>query len=105
MALELNEKNFDEEVLQSDIPVMVDFWAAWCGPCRMLAPVVEQLAEDFEGRVKVAKLNVDEAQSVAAKYRVASIPTIIFFKNGEIVNQLVGARPLEELQASLEELL
>lgn len=103
MVHELNEKNFEAEVLQSDIPVLVDFWAAWCGPCRMVAPVVERLAEDYEGRVKVAKVNVDEEQTLAANYRVASIPMLFVFKNGEVVNQLVGARPYEELAAALDE--
>lgn len=103
MVHELNEKNFEAEVLQSDIPVLVDFWAAWCGPCRMVAPVVERLAEDYDGRVKVAKVNVDEEQTLAANYRVASIPMLFIFKNGEVVNQLVGARPYEELAAALDE--
>lgn len=103
MVHELNEKNFEAEVLQSDIPVLVDFWAAWCGPCRMVSPVVERLAEDYDGRVKVAKVNVDEEQTLAANYRVASIPMLFIFKNGEVVNQLVGARPYEELAAALDE--
>ncbi len=103
MVHELNEKNFEAEVLQSDIPVLVDFWAAWCGPCRMVAPVLERLAEDYDGRVKVAKVNVDEEQTLAANYRVASIPMLFIFKNGEVVNQLVGARPYEELAAALDE--
>lgn len=103
MVHELNEKNFEAEVLQSDIPVLVDFWAAWCGPCRMVAPVVERLAEDYDGRVKVAKVNVDEEQTLAANYRVASIPMLFIFKNGEVVSQLVGARPYEELAAALDE--
>lgn len=103
MVHELNEKNFEAEVLQSDIPVLVDFWAAWCGPCRMVAPVVERLAEDYKGRVKVAKVNVDEEQTLAANYRVASIPMLFVFKDGEVVNQLVGARPYEELAAALDE--
>lgn len=97
----ITEQNFESEVLQSDKPVLVDFWATWCGPCRMLAPVIAELAEEYEGRVKVGKVNVDEQQALAIRYRVSSIPTVIVFKNGEAVASSVGVRP----KAQLEELL
>ena len=89
----INKDNFEQEVLQSDIPVLVDFWATWCGPCRMVAPIVAEIAEEMAGKVKVCKVDVDENQELAMKYRVASIPTLIVFKNGEAVTGMVGARP------------
>lgn len=98
MALQLNSDNFELEVLKSDLPVMVDFWAQWCGPCRMLTPTIEALAKEYQGRVKVCKLNVDDAQDIAAKYQVMSIPTILLFNKGKIVNQTVGAVPKEKLE-------
>jgi thioredoxin 1 len=90
MALTLTENNFESEVLNSKIPVLVDFWAPWCGPCRSMAPVIEDLAKEFEGKVKVGKVNVDENRNLAGTYGIMSIPTLIFFKNGEKVDQLVG---------------
>ncbi|MHB1459750.1 MAG: thioredoxin [Armatimonadota bacterium] len=89
----VNAQNFDQEVLQSDIPVIVDFWAPWCGPCRMLAPVLEQVAEAVDGKVKVVKLNTDEEQAIAGKYGIQGIPTMILFKNGEAVSRQVGLAP------------
>ena len=89
----INKDNFEQEILQSDIPVLVDFWATWCGPCRMVAPIVAEIAEEMAGKVKVCKVDVDENQELAMKYRVASIPTLIVFKNGEAVTGMVGARP------------
>lgn len=102
-AIALNEKNFEQEVLQSDIPVLVDFWAPWCGPCRMIAPTIEQLAEELAGQAKVCKLNVDESTGLAARYSVTSIPTIIIFKNGQIVDRYVGAQSKERLRDALIE--
>lgn len=98
----LTEENFEQEVLKSDVPVLVDFWAEWCGPCRAVAPMIEQLAEEFEGRAKICKLNVDEQGGLASKYRIMSIPTIILFKAGEIVKTIVGGRPKTEFTNLIE---
>lgn len=95
MALELTEDVFQEKVLQSDKPVLVDFWATWCGPCRMLSPVIEQLHNDFEGKAVVAKVDVDNNQKIAAEYGIRSIPTVLIFKNGEVVDKVVGVSPKE----------
>ena len=92
-VITLTNDNFDSEVLNSDVPVLVDFWATWCGPCRAVAPLVEQLAGEYDGRAKVGKLDVDTARQIASKYNISSIPTIIVFKGGEVVDQVMGARP------------
>ncbi len=102
MALEITVDNFEQEVLASDQPVMVDFWAAWCGPCRMVSPVVDKIGENYAGKAKVGKINVDEQGALAERFRVLSIPTIYIFKNGEIVEKMVGARPYEELAGALD---
>jgi len=89
--IEINDKNFEEEVLKSSIPVLVDFWAPWCAPCRAIAPIIEELAEELEGKVKVCKLNVDENPITPGKFGIRAIPTLMIFKNGEVVETLVGA--------------
>lgn len=94
--------NWASEVEQSATPVVVDFWAAWCGPCRMIAPIVEELAGEYEGKVKIGKLNVDENQAVAAKYGVMSIPTLLVFKNGQPVERVVGFVPKKDLKAKID---
>jgi len=101
----LNDSNFEQEVIKSDIPVMVDFYADWCGPCKMIAPAVEEIAKEYDGKINVCKLNVDEAGQTAAKYRVSSIPFIGFFKNGELVDQLIGAVPKENITVKIDSLL
>lgn len=87
------DDNFEEEALKSDFPVVVDFWAAWCGPCRMIAPIIEELADEYEGKIKIGKLDVDENQGVAIKYGVRSIPTVLFLKGGQVVDTVIGAVP------------
>ena len=102
MALKFTDANFQKEVLESDVPVLVDFYADWCGPCKMMSPVIEELAGEYEGTVKVGKLNVDEQPSTAQKYRVMSIPTMLVIKNGEPVETIVGAVPKSSLVEKLE---
>ncbi len=101
----VNDKTFASEVLNSDLPVLVDFWATWCGPCRSISPVVEELAKEFSGRVKVAKLNVDESPATPTQYGVRGIPALILFKGGKILDQIVGAVPKARLKALIEKAL
>ena len=101
-VITLNEENFDKEVLQSDIPVLVDFWATWCAPCRMIAPVIDAIAEEYEGRLKVGKVNVDESSSLAIRYGIRAIPTLILFKDGKVVEQLVGVQPKDTIKSIIE---
>jgi len=100
----LNNQNFEEEVLKSDKPVLVDFYATWCPPCQMIAPIIEELAEEYRGKIKIGKLKVDQNQEIAQKYEVMSVPTLIIFKDGEIIEQLVGLRSKEELKERLDNL-
>ncbi len=100
--LEFSDQNFEQEVLKSDKPVLVDFWAEWCAPCRMIAPAVETIAGEYAGRAKVGKLNVDENQSVTSRYNIRSIPNLLVFKNGEIMEQLVGTTSKDNLAKLLD---
>ena len=102
MALELTDSNFEELALKSDKPVLVDFWAEWCGPCRMVGPVVEELAKEYDGKAIIVKLNVDTNPQVAMKYGIRSIPTILFLKNGQVVDRSVGAVPKAQLASKLQ---
>jgi len=102
---EATESNWDEQVLQSELPVLVDFWAEWCGPCKMIAPSVHDMAEEYDGQLNVAKLDVDNAPSIALKYGVRSIPALIFFKDGQPVDQIVGAVPKAVLKKKVDSVL
>jgi thioredoxin 1 len=97
----LTEANFEEEALKSELPVLIDFWASWCGPCRMVSPIVDELSDELAGSVKVCKVNVDEQSGLAAKYGVMSIPTLLLMKNGEVAATSVGARPKEDIRKQL----
>ena len=101
----INEQTFAEVVLQSEIPVLVDFWAAWCGPCRMVAPVLDQIAAEHEGKIRIVKVNVDEEPALAAQYRITSIPAMKVFKGGEEVRELIGAMPKQMIEQQLEGIL
>lgn len=104
MIYHFTDENFNEEVLSSNVPVLVDFYADWCGPCKMLAPVIETLAAEFEGKIKIGKLNVDNAPDTAQKYGIMSIPTLLYFKNGEIVQKTIGVVAKSEIEQTLNRL-
>ena len=105
MALEITDANFEELVMNSDKPVMLDFWAVWCGPCRMIAPIVEEMASEYEGKAVIGKVDVDNNQEVAMKYGIRNIPTVLFIKGGEVVDKQVGAAPKQAFAAKLDALL
>jgi thioredoxin 1 len=100
-ALHVDEKNFEAEVVQSSTPVLVDFWAEWCGPCKMIGPIIDQLSVELQGKMKMTKVNVDESPELAGKFNVMSIPTLLIFKNGQAVDQIVGAMPKDKLLAKI----
>ena len=103
--LNITDDQFDAEVLQSDVPVIVDFWATWCGPCKMIAPILEEVAGEYADKVKIVKIDVDSNSQTAAKHNIMSIPSLLFFKNGEVVDQVVGAIPKAQLTARLDKLV
>lgn len=103
--LQISDANFEQEVLKSDLPALVDFWAAWCGPCRAIAPVIEELAQVYLGKVKVAKMNVDENAQTPAKYGIRAIPTLILFKNGNVVEQITGAVSRSQIENAIKKML
>ena len=101
----VSEVSFESEVIQSTEPVLVDFWAEWCGPCKMIAPVLDELATEYDGKVKIGKVNIDEHQQIAINYGINSIPTLLFFKNGQVADQVVGMRSKRDLKASFDRVL
>ena len=102
LVVTLTEENFATEVLQSSKPVLVDFWTEWCNPCKMIAPLLDELAAEYDGKVKIGKINAGEQQQLASQYGVNSVPTLLFFKNGQVVNHFVGARPKRDFKAALD---
>ena len=102
MEIELYKETFEQEVLQSDIPVLVDFWATWCGPCKMIAPIVKEIADEYDGKILVGKVNVDEEPDLTMQYNVSSIPTLMVFKNGQLFNKAVGYREKDEILKMLK---
>ena len=104
-TIEFTDQSFNKEVVQADIPVLIDFWAVWCGPCKAIAPVIEEIAVEYDGKVKVGKLDVDQNQKTAMQYGVRSIPTILIIKSGEVVSQIIGAVPKENIIKALDEIL
>ena len=103
--IELNETNFEDEVKKSDVPVMIDFWAAWCGPCKMIAPFVEEASSTYGGKLKVGKVDVDNNQRIASEFAIMSIPAVLFFKNGQVVDQVIGAVPKKALFDKIDKVL
>jgi len=103
--LQLTDENFDEEIINSDMPAMVDFWAEWCGPCKIVGPVVEELAQEYKGKIKIAKMNVDGSRQTPARFGIRNIPTLIFFKGGEVAQTIVGAHPKSHIDEELKKLL
>jgi thioredoxin 1 len=104
-AIEVTDATFEAEVLKSDVPVLVDFWAVWCGPCRIIHPIVEELAREYDGKLKVARVDVDKNNQIASQFRIMSIPSLLFFKNGEKVDQVIGAVPKEQLTDKIDSII
>lgn len=102
MAIEFTDANFQQEVIESDVPVLVDFWAVWCGPCKMIAPYVEELAKEYEGKVKVGKVDVDNNPNISMTYGIRSIPTLLIFRDGKIADQIIGAVPKQAISQKLD---
>ena len=105
LIITLTQDGFAQQVLQSPVPVLVDFWAEWCGPCKMIAPLLDELADEYDGKVKIAKVNIDEQQALAAEYGVRAIPTLLIFKQGQVADQIVGARSKRDFKASLDRVI
>ena len=103
--LQVSDGTFESEIVNSDIPAMVDFWAEWCGPCKMVGPVVEELAKEYKGKIKVAQMDVDQNRETPAKFGIRNIPTLIFFKGGEVINTVIGAQPKSSIEEELKKLL
>ncbi|MGB7745823.1 MAG: thioredoxin [Verrucomicrobiia bacterium] len=102
LIVALTQENFAQQVLQSPVPVLVDFWAEWCGPCKMIAPLLDELADEYDGKVKIGKVNIDEQQSLASEYGIRAIPTLLLFSKGQVADQIVGARSKRDFKASLD---
>jgi thioredoxin 1 len=103
--IEVTDETFEQEIIHSDKPAVVDFWAVWCGPCKMIAPIMENFADDYEGKIKIAKLDVDNNPNVAIKFGIRSIPTVLFFKGGKVVDQIIGALPRSKFEEKIKELV
>lgn len=103
--LQITDENFDEEIINSELPAMVDFWAEWCGPCRMVGPMVEELAKEYEGKIKVAKMDVDKNRETPTRFGIRNIPTLILFKGGEVAHTIIGAQPKTSIEEELKKLL
>jgi thioredoxin 1 len=103
--LNLTETNFTDEVLHSNLPVLVDFWAEWCGPCKMIAPILEEIAQEYDGRLKIGKVNIDDQQSLATQHGIRAIPTLLLFKDGQVADQIVGLRSKRDLKTNLDRVM
>lgn len=103
--LALTEKNFEDEVIKSKVPVLIDFWAEWCAPCHMVSPIVEELAKEYDGKLKVGKLDVDANGSIAQRYKILAIPTILIFKKGQVASQIIGAAPKKDIRSNIDKVL
>ncbi|GAB1402452.1 thioredoxin [Elusimicrobiota bacterium] len=105
MALNINEQNFEKEITQSDVPVLLDFWAPWCGPCKMLSPIVDELSKEYEGKVKVCKVNTDENMTLSSQFQITSIPCLIIFKEGKPIRKMVGFKSKNDIKRDLDEII